>query len=71
MFILFSPGYVRLILLFASWIFFTNPVLFLAFYSASVILDGNVNVLIVISNNNDYKAINYFLDIDLPWDHRV
>ena len=71
MFILYSPGYVRLILLFASWIFFTNPVLFLAFYSASVILDGNVNVLIVISNNNDYKAINYFLDIDLPWDHRV
>ncbi|XP_067034248.1 uncharacterized protein [Acropora muricata] len=41
--LLFVPnliGYVRLILLFASWIFFTNPVLFLAFYSASVILDG-------------------------------
>ena len=27
-------------LLVASWIFFSNPVLFLSFYTASVLLDG-------------------------------
>lgn len=42
----YSKGYVRIILLFASWIFFTNPVLFLSFYTASVLLDGERVILV-------------------------
>ncbi|KAJ7333809.1 hypothetical protein OS493_015901 [Desmophyllum pertusum] len=47
--LLFVPnliGYVRLVLLLASWIFFTNPVLFLSFYTASVLLDGERTMLL-------------------------
>lgn len=62
--LLFVPnliGYVRLILLFASWIFFTNPVLFLAFYSASVILDGIDGI--VARQLNQTSAFGAWLDV--------
>ncbi|XP_073258705.1 uncharacterized protein [Porites lutea] len=62
--LLFVPnliGYVRLILLVASWIFFSNPVLFLSFYTASVLLDGIDGI--VARQLNQTSAFGAWLDI--------
>ncbi|XP_027042961.1 CDP-diacylglycerol--inositol 3-phosphatidyltransferase-like [Pocillopora damicornis] len=62
--LLFIPnliGYVRVILLFASWIFFNNPVLFLCFYTASVLLDGLDGI--VARQLNQTSAFGAWLDV--------
>ncbi|KAJ7333804.1 hypothetical protein OS493_015896 [Desmophyllum pertusum] len=62
--LLFIPnliGYVRLVLLLASWIFFTNPVLFLSFYTASVLLDGLDGI--VARQLNQTSAFGAWLDV--------
>ncbi|XP_068750342.1 uncharacterized protein [Montipora capricornis] len=62
--LLFVPnliGYVRLALLLAAWIFFANPVLFLAFYTASVLLDGIDGI--VARQLNQTSAFGAWLDV--------
>lgn len=62
--LLFVPnliGYVRLVLLLASWIFFTDPVLFLSFYTAFVLLDGVDGI--VARQLNQTSAFGAWLDV--------
>ncbi|XP_020619779.1 CDP-diacylglycerol--inositol 3-phosphatidyltransferase 1-like [Orbicella faveolata] len=62
--LLFVPnliGYVRLVLLLASWIFFTNPVLFLSFYTSSILLDGLDGILA--RQLNQTSAFGAWLDV--------